>query len=76
MRGTISAATGMRDAAETEVREKMAVAAENRIRHILFLKAPSHSHIHPRPGHQETWPDLPGQSAQEVWLNYHGVVKY
>jgi hypothetical protein len=64
------------DMAGVEARERLAVAAENRIRHILFLTDPACSHLCPRPGHQETWPDLPGQSAQDAWGNYHGIVQY
>lgn len=64
------------DAAGDEQRERLAIAAENRIRHILFLKNPACSHLYPRPGHQETWPDLPGQSPQEAWRNYRGLVEY
>ncbi len=64
------------DAADDEDRERLAIATENRIRHILFRKHSKYSHLYPRPGHQDTWPDLPGQSPQEAWRNYHGVVKY
>ncbi|UCD51841.1 MAG: hypothetical protein JSW27_04240 [Phycisphaerales bacterium] len=64
------------DAASVEERERLAVAAENRLRHTLFLKDPACSHLYPRPGHQETWPDLPGASALEAWGNYYGRVPY
>jgi len=64
------------DAASVEERERLAVAAENRLRHILFLKDPACSDLYPRPGHQETWPDLPGASAREAWSHYHGRVRY
>jgi len=64
------------DATGPEEREQTAVAAENRLRHILFLKDPACSYLYPRPGHQETWPDLPGRSAREAWQNYRGVVQY
>lgn len=64
------------DAADDRQREQMAVAAENRIRHILFLKDPYCTHIYPRPGHLETWPDLPGASAQQAWQDYRGAVEY
>lgn len=64
------------DRTDEEGREAVAVAAENRLRHILFLKDPAHAQIYPRPGHQETWPDLPGASAEEAWGDYRGAVKY
>ena len=64
------------DRADEEEREAVAVGGENRIRHILSLKDPGCGHIYPRPGHQETWPDLPGASAEEAWWNYRGAVKY
>jgi hypothetical protein len=64
------------DAVGVEQREQIAVATENRIRHILFLKDPMCAHLYPRPGSQETWPDLPGLSAAEAWHDYRGLVRF
>lgn len=64
------------DLDEQPVRERFALATENRIRHILFLADPACSHIRPRPGFRETWPDTPGRSAQEAWWDYRGAVEY
>ncbi|MEN6575918.1 MAG: hypothetical protein ABFD90_06200 [Phycisphaerales bacterium] len=64
------------DLDEQPVRERSALATENRIRHILFMKAPACSHLRPRPGFRETWPDTPGQSAGEAWWVYRGAVEY
>jgi hypothetical protein len=57
-------------------RERFAVADENRIRHILFLMDPTCSHIRPRPGYRETWPDAPGDSPEQAWWDYRGEVEY
>jgi hypothetical protein len=59
-----------------EGREMFAVADENRIRHILFLKDPACSQICPRPGYRETWPDVSGNSVEQAWWDYRGAVEY
>ncbi len=64
------------DTVSLEGRETFAVADENRMRHILFLKDPACSQIRPRPGCRETWPDAPGDSPEQAWWDYHGRVKY
>lgn len=63
------------DSAETETRERLAVMAENRVRHMLFLKDPSRSEMYPRPGCREDCPDIPGHSAGQAWDNYTGRVR-
>lgn len=62
--------------ADLAAREQFALMAENRIRHILFMKDPACSHIRPRPGVRETWSDIPGRSAEEAWQAYQGRVEY
>ncbi len=64
------------DSVAPRAREQHAVMTENRIRHILFLKDPTRGYIWPRPGYRQTWPDLPGRSAQQAWRNYGGRVEY
>jgi hypothetical protein len=34
----------------------------------------SFEQIRPRPGWRETWPDVPGDSAEQAWWNYRGRV--
>ncbi|HNS22654.1 MAG TPA: hypothetical protein PKH24_19280 [Sedimentisphaerales bacterium] len=64
------------DRSDPPSRERAALATENRIRHILYRKDPACSHIHPRPGFRETWPDLAGQSPEEAWRTYAGRVEH
>ncbi len=58
------------DLAEVRQREHSATMAENRMRHILFLKDPTHSQMGPRPRRGETSPEVVGDSAREAWQSY------
>jgi hypothetical protein len=63
------------DSADPGERERLAVTAENRLRHLLFLKDPTRSNIYPRPGVAGSCSDLPGESPWEAWGNYTGRVR-
>ena len=62
------------DAVAHKGREKLALLAENRIRHILFLKDPTRSHLYPRLGRPETPPDIMEDSPRKAWDNYRNAI--
>ncbi len=64
------------DAVPDKGREQLALLAENRIRHILFLKDPASSHLYPRLGTQESPPEILGDSPQETWANYRNAIAH
>ncbi len=64
------------DAGGSEEREQLALLTENRIRHMLFLRDPTSSHLYPRLGTQKSPPEVLGDSPQQAWDNYRNAIEH
>lgn len=62
------------DAVAYKGREELALLAENRIRHILFLKDPTRSHLYPSLGRPAISPDSLADSPRKAWENYRDAI--
>lgn len=63
------------DAVADKGREKLALLAENRVRHLLFLKDPTRSHLYPKLPRPEMPPDILGDSPRKAWDNYRDAIE-